>query len=127
LKSDFGVSELIGAILLVSLVVVLMMVVTTVILSQPRPEKIPEMSAAISLSGVDGNYKVNITHMGGDELKEGEYSVVINNKMVLRNGPVWSVNNPTIAITSNAIKPLSIEVYYMGSSNQVLLAKTYFV
>jgi hypothetical protein len=127
LKSDSGVSELIGAILLVSLVVMLMMVVTTVILSQPRPEKIPEMSAAISLSGVDGNYKVNITHMGGDKLQEGEYSVVVNNKIVLRNGPEWSVNNPTISVNSDAIKPLNVEVYYMGSSNQVLLAKTYFV
>ena len=44
----FRVSELIGAILLVSLVVMLMMVVTTVVLSQPRPEKIPELSVSIS-------------------------------------------------------------------------------
>ena len=46
--SESGVSEIIGSILLVSLVVMLMMVVTTVIISQPRPEKIPELSVSIS-------------------------------------------------------------------------------
>ena len=39
MEQESGVSELIGAILLVSLVVMLMMVVTTVLISQPRPEK----------------------------------------------------------------------------------------
>jgi hypothetical protein len=129
MKSESGVSELIGAILLVSLVVMLMMVVTTVIISQPRPEKVPELSVSISINATGPNdtgpYIINVTHMGGDELKEGEYSVLINNKVVLRNGPEWSINDPVRSITTTEVKPLNIEVYYLGPSTQVLLAKSY--
>jgi hypothetical protein len=125
-KAESGVSELIGAILLVSLVVMLMMVVTTVLISQPRPEKIPELSLSISLIGSDGHYSVKVTHMGGDDLGEGEYFVIINGKPALLNGPTLSVINPVITVSSDESKPLSVEMYYKGASNQVLLAKTNF-
>jgi hypothetical protein len=127
-KSESGVSELIGAILLVSLVVMLMAVVTTVLISQPRPEKIPEISASIS---VNSNI-VNITHMGGDELGAKEYLIVINGipqtNVQIVGGTTWSIEHPQMVVTvPNSVIPVkTVEVYYNGPSTQVLLLKTVF-
>jgi FlaG/FlaF family flagellin (archaellin) len=137
--SDSGVSELIGAILLVSLVVMLMMVVTTVIISQPRPEKIPELDASISVNGT-GPYDIYITHMGGDPLQGGQYRIVIDGNEIsqdlYREPPPnstlrkeeWSFtkNKNTIVIYNRPVMPKSVELYYNGPSGEVLLAKTYF-
>jgi hypothetical protein len=126
LKSESGVSELIGAILLVSLVVMLMMVVTTVIISQPRPEKVPELSVFIS----NGTNNVTLTHMGGDTLLAGEYMVVIDGNIIKfyyessgLEKQEWSFEKPTIII-HNQPTPKTVELYYNGLSNKVLLAKT---
>jgi hypothetical protein len=139
MKSESAVSELIGAILLVSLVVMLMMIVTTVVLSQPRPEKIPELSASFTISDqVAGNYFINITHMGGDGLKPGEYLIVIDGTQVT---PIkifdpstnpwtlkdeWSFQSPNMVVKWPS-KANTVELYYNGPSNKVLIAKTNFM
>ena len=134
-KSDSGVSELIGAILLVSLVVMLMMVVTTVVISQPQPEKIPELSSSISVRG-SGPYDVYITHIGGDALLGGEYLVLIDGNEIAqdlyREPPPnnvtrkeeWTFSKPVIVIYNRPSIPKSVELYYSGPSSKVLLAKT---
>jgi FlaG/FlaF family flagellin (archaellin) len=142
IKSESGVSELIGAILLVSLVVMLMMVVTTVLISQPRPEKIPELSASITYSNQSpDNYFINITHIGGDGLKAGEYLIVIDGTEVKtiqlfepNPNPYlwdlkkdWTFDSPLMVVKwLNKPKPKTVELYYNGPSNKVLLAKTNF-
>ncbi len=139
IKQGSGVSELIGAILLVSLVVMLMMIVTTVVLSQPRPGKIPELSASISVNGT-GPYDVYITHMGGDPLQGGEYRVVIDgneispdlyrepppNNIVRKEEWSFTKNENTIVVYNRPSMPKSVEIYYNGPSGEVLLAKTNF-
>jgi|WetSurMetagenome_2_1015567.scaffolds.fasta_scaffold352065_1 hypothetical protein len=138
MKSESAVSELIGAILLVSLVVILMMIVTTVVLSQPRPEKIPELSASFTISDQGaGNYFINISHMGGDGLKPGEYLIIIDGTQVT---PIkifdpstnpwtlkdeWSFQSPNMVVKWPS-KANTVELYYNGPSNKVLLAKTNF-
>jgi hypothetical protein len=126
IKSESGVSELIGAILLVSLVVMMMMVVTTVLISQPRPEKIPELGVFIS----NGMNNVTLTHMGGDSLQAGEYLVVIDGNIIKfyydssgSEKQEWSFEKPIIVIY-NQPTPKTVELYYNGPSNKVLLAKT---
>jgi FlaG/FlaF family flagellin (archaellin) len=144
MKSESGVSELIGAILLVSLVVMLMMVVTTVLISQPRPERIPELSVSISINGT-APYDVYITHMGGDTLQGGEYRVVIDgtesSQDLYREPPpppnnvirkeMWAFSNSssssTFVVYNRPSSPKTVEIYYNGPSNKVLLAKTNFV
>jgi FlaG/FlaF family flagellin (archaellin) len=144
MKSESAVSELIGAILLVSLVVMLMMVVTTVIISQPRPEKIPELSVSISVNGT-GPYDIYFTHMGGDTLQGGQYRVVIDGTEIsqdlYREPPPppnniirkesWAFSNSssssTFVIYNRPNSPKTVEIYYDGPSNKVLLAKTNFV
>jgi FlaG/FlaF family flagellin (archaellin) len=137
MNSESGVSELIGAILLVSLVVMLMMIVTTVVISQPKPEKIPEFSSSISVSGT-GPYDIYITHHGGDPLQGGEYRVVIDGNEIAqdlyREPPPnnitrkeeWSFTNPTIVIYNRPSIPKTVELYYNGPSSKVLMAKTNF-
>ena len=129
MKSDSGVSEIIGSILLVSLVVGLMMVVTIVVLSQPRPDKIPDLSISIS-NGTDGN--VTITHLGGDSLLAGEYLVVIDGNVVKfyydssgADKKEWSFEKPTIVI-HNQLTPKTVQLYYNGQSSKVLLAQSNF-
>jgi hypothetical protein len=142
MKSESGVSELIGAILLVSLVVMLMMIVTTVVLSQPRPEKIPELSASITYSNQSAsNFYVNITHMGGDGLKAGEYLVIIDGTevktiQIFEPNPDpnlwdlkrdWSFEDPAMVIKwFNKPKPKIVQLYYNSPSSKVLLAQTNF-
>lgn len=125
IKSESGVSEIIGSILLVSLVVGLMMVVTTVVISQPRPDKIPELTAFIS----NGTNNVTITHMGGDTLQAGEYLVVIDGsaaKFYYDSYGVekqeWSFEKPIIVIY-NQPTPKNVQLYYNGQSSKVLLAQ----
>jgi len=138
MRSESGVSELIGAILLVSLVVMLMMIVTTVVLSQPRPEKVPELDTSITFSNQgNGNYFINITHLGGEGLESGEYIVVIDgtevtpikifepstNPWTLKDE--WTFQSPNMVIKW-ASKPNTVELYYNGPSGKILLAKTIF-
>jgi len=143
IKSESGVSEIIGSILLVSLVVGLMMVVTTVVISQPRPDKIPEISASISMTNVSGPsgpsgspdylYNVTITNTGGDALQDGEYLVVINGNPAMNyhnstgatKEDEWSFDKPIIVNNGN-IKPNTVQIYYNGPSSKVLLAQTNF-
>jgi len=133
IKSESGVSEIIGSILLVSLVVGLMMVVTTVVISQPRPDKIPEISASISMTNVSGLYNITITNTGGDALQDGEYIVVINGneESNYRNsdGTIktdeWSFDKP-IKFIDRTIQPKTVQLFYNGPSSKVLLAQTNF-
>jgi len=137
IKSESGVSELIGAILLVSLVVILMMVVTTVVISQPRPEKIPELSASITYSNQSPvNYFINITHMGGDPLQDRGYIVVIDGSEVTTvifdpsttpwiEKTEWTFQSPYMVVNWPS-KPKTVQLYYNGPSSKVLLAQTNF-
>lgn len=133
IKSESGVSEIIGSILLVSLVVGLMMVVTTVVLSQPRPDKIPEISASISMTNVSGLYNITIINAGGDVLQDGEYLVVINgneesNYRNLNDTPKtdeWSFDKPILFINRTS-QPKSVQFYYNGPSSKVLLEQANF-
>jgi len=129
---DSGVSEIIGSILLVSLVVGLMMVVTTVVISQPRPDKVPELSASIS----NNTTNIYITHTGGDALQYGEYLVVIDGNKVnpwdycnsdgTRKVDEWSFGKPTIVIKNLANPTKTVQIYYTGPSSKVLLAQSKF-
>ena len=117
-----------------------MMVVTTAIISQPRPDKIPEISASISITNVTGPlgpsdyfYNITISNTGGDTLQDGEYLIVINGNPATNyrnsNGAPkddeWSSGKPIIVNNGN-IKPNTVQIYYTGPSSKVLLAQTNF-
>ena len=82
--SESAVSEIVGALILISMIVLVVAVIASGIISSPLPKKVPQVrfSAVNSTKLVDGSiqYSVNITHEGGDEIPDGEYAVFINDK-----------------------------------------------
>ena len=67
---EYGVSEVIGAVLLISIGVTAAAVIGAAVLSQPTPAKIPALDAIISSTG----HTIQIYHNGGDTLQSASYT-----------------------------------------------------
>jgi flagellin-like protein len=75
-EPDNGVSEVIGAILLISVVIAAVAIVGVFLLSQTTPQKVPDISF---MTGYDASHnQLYIYHNGGDTLTTGTFSVLIN-------------------------------------------------
>lgn len=139
-RKERAVSELIGAILLVGLVITAMAIVAVLLLSNPPPEEVPQLNA---LAGND-TASIYLYHTGGDELKEEQTLIRINNNptpishdnIQIKNddGTItqwansyipWSVGK-TLIIPSAEI-PQSVSIVYQGSTSQNLILTTTFV
>ena len=138
--NEKGVSEVIGAILLVSLVILGAMIVAVLFLSQPPPQEIPQVNA------IAGNNTTHIflLHDGGDPLTPLETVIRIDGRsepvppedieLVTEDGSVesaswtsgdWSVGK-TLRIKDNQ-PPQSVSLIYSGGSYQALLLPSTFV
>ena len=71
---EYGVSEVIGAVMLIAVVSAAIAVIAVVMLSQPAPEKIPALEAVISNTGD----AVQIFHNGGDVLQKEDFKVLVD-------------------------------------------------
>ena len=135
-----GVSEIIGAILLVSLVILGAMIVAVLFLSQPPPQEIPQVNA------IAGNNTTHIflLHDGGDPLTPLETVIRIDGRadpvpagdieLLREDGTVeesswlsgeWSVGK-TLRIKDDQ-PPQSVSLIYSGGSSQALLLTSTFV
>lgn len=138
-RKEYAVSELIGAILLVGLVITAMAIVAVLLLSNPPPEEVPQLNA---LAGNDTT-AIYLYHTGGDELKEQQTLIRINNNptpvshqdIQIKNedGTMttwagssipWSVGK-TLIIPS-AETPQSVSIVYQGPTAQNLILTTSF-
>lgn len=72
-RSDSGASEVIGAVLLVSIVVIGGAVVAAFVFGQPAPQKVPHVNFGVSLDAA--NHVLTLHHTGGDTLSWGEYAI----------------------------------------------------
>ena len=132
-----GVSEIVGAILLVALVILAMMIVAVALLSQPPPQEIPQVNA---LAGNNSD-TIFIKHNGGDSLTpfetivriDGNPNPVPNDQILLRyeNGTQtnwttqdWSVG--TTLVIPDTQTPTSVTLVYTGGSSQALLLTATF-
>jgi hypothetical protein len=88
--NENGVSEILGAVLLTSVVVLGLSIAGLVILSTPPPQKIPAITTDITKIG----NAIYIRHEGGDTLQRSETRIVVdgNDKTssFLQSGSVWS-------------------------------------
>ncbi|WP_165394894.1 type IV pilin N-terminal domain-containing protein [Methanofollis fontis] len=93
-----GVSEVIGAVLLISLVVLGVAIVAVTILSQPPPAEVPRVSVVAATS--TDNTTFVLFHEGGDTLSEGEYRIYVDNgsgledrtdEFTLSGDGIWSI------------------------------------
>lgn len=137
--NERGVSEIIGAILLVSLVILGVTIVAVLLLSQPLPQEIPQVNA---VAGNNTSY-IFLRHDGGDTLESFETIIRIDGKpdpvpanditLIDENGNSitpwtsgqWSVGS-TLVIKDNET-PKSVSMVYTGGSSQVLLLTATFV
>jgi len=99
LDTTAGVSEIIGAILMISLVVGAVAIISMFLFSQPTPQKIPNINF---MTGYDASQSLlYIYHNGGDSLSPGSFSVVINgtptNKYIISDySSEWSLGKNLI-------------------------------
>ncbi len=73
-RPEEGVSENIGAIMLVMIVVVAVSVIGVYLFSQPAPQKIPALNALI---WNDSQY-IYVKHEGGDPINVGEFEILVD-------------------------------------------------
>ncbi len=91
-KNETGVSEVLGAILLMGVVAAAIGILTVAVLSQPPPQKIPSVN--VEVTAIDNI--VYIRHDGGDTLNKGEFNITLDgvdetSLISLLNGPAsWS-------------------------------------
>ena len=72
-RKESGASEVIGAVLLVSLVVIGGAVIAAFVFGQPTPKEVPHVSFGVSLDGTN----LTLHHTGGDTLRWDEYNVYV--------------------------------------------------
>jgi PKD repeat protein len=129
LLTESGVSELIGAIVLIAMIVLVVAVVAAFLINRPASNEIPEVRFSVvnvSTYGqcYDGGVcSINLTHTGGDNLNPGEYSFFINDNSApvvpgnIKPDPQsnsWSVGK-TVMVNSSVV-PDYIRVYYYNKT-----------
>ena len=126
-----AVSEVIGSVLLISIVVIAVSIVGVVLWSQPPPEKIPALSAGIA----NQSCNVILTHNGGDVLEKQVFEILVDGTdkttNFAKNGnPVWTSwgIGDTLTYTSSPCPPIpqTVQIIYSGGSGALLLSSAYF-
>jgi len=143
-RNEHAVSELIGAILLVGLVITAVAIVAVLLLSNPPPEEVPQLNILASRNETSKQFF--LYHTGGDELKEDQTLIRINDYQETVNhtaiylksedgtieGSAWSLTKTpwtlgkTLIIPS-AETPQSVSIVYRGASSENLILSTSFV
>ena len=132
-RHDSAVSDIIGAILLVSVVVIAIAVIAVFITSQPPPQNIPAVSAVISSTG----NTLHIYHAGGDFLPIGEMAILFDGSSVNRNSLFSNDGNPSwtswsigqsldYTVPAGTPLPGKVQIIYTGTGSGSILAQTDF-
>jgi len=126
--SDRGVSETIGAVMLISVVVVAVAIFGVVLTSQGTPQNIPALDAVIS--NVDRT--VFVYHDGGDTLSRQDMYILVNGEKqdFSKNGdPGWTTwsTGETLSYQVPGTDPVtSIRVVYDNSAASATLSSADF-
>jgi PKD repeat protein len=128
-KCESGVSETIGAILLVALAVTAIAIIGVMLFSQPPPQKIPAVETVISNEGS----KIQITHNGGDTLRKEDFVILVDGvpqppENVFKGGTdsSWESWSPGEALTIQYEKPGSVRIVYSGAGASSVLSSAVF-
>jgi|GEM_PF-1621652 len=121
--SDAGVSEAIGAVLLVALVVAALGIVAISFLSPSTPSKVPSLKF---MTGVNSSgTTLYLYHNGGDTLNVGEFTVLLDgvpaSYTVSGGGSQWSLGKNLIVPISTIPQSVAIVYGSSGASGGVLL------
>jgi PKD repeat protein len=136
LKTDRADSEMIGSLLLISLIAVAVAIVFLVLIFQPISGKIPEITPNITMyTSTPGQTYIHITHVGGDPLGESSSTVWNSDGTVdpseirlIRSdgsevpwkGDTWAVGT-ALLVPAGSADPGTVGVVYKDGSGQHLL------
>ena len=125
-ENETGVSEILGAILLVSIVAMAVTLAGVAVISQPRPDKLPALTAEITTFG----RTILITHNGGDSLQKSEMSIMVDgvdlkNSFTRPDGSGWSrwSVGDSLMYPVPAIDPMpkGVTIYYIGGKSATMI------
>jgi len=128
MNSSDGVSEIVGAILLISLVVIAASIVAVIVLSQPPPEDIPRVNALAE----NRSNTIYIIHNGGDPLQQAWLKVIVNGQespFTIEgdgNRP-WSAGKILKVTYPGPGMPEYLEVVYDRGSVQAIIYRASFI
>jgi len=131
-RREFGASEVIGAVLLVSLVVIGGAIAAAFVFGQPTPKEVPHVSFSASV-GQDrynvSEYDLTLYHTGGDTLQWDNFSVIVDGDDLTdqinesQREKSWSFEAP---LTIEDVRPDISSVvltYHDGSGGDTVLRK----
>ena len=122
-ENSSGVSELIGAILMITVVVAAVAIIGVLLFSQQTPEKIPNINF---MTGSDNFNRLYLYHNGGDSLTRGSFSVRVDNDIrndfsISDGGTEWSLGKNLI-LNNVPSGPHSVAIIYNATgSGEVML------
>ena len=125
---ESAVSEVIGSVMLISVVVTAIAIIAVVLTSQPLPQKIPALDAIISSNGKD---TIRIYHNGGDALSHQEVAILVDgvektSGFTIR-GSGWTMWLPGESLDyNNGSLPGKVQIIFNGGSSQTVLVSTDF-
>lgn len=118
---ESGISDALGAVLLISVIALAVGILAMNIVSQPLPQKIPELTADISMAG----NALLLRHQGGDTLFRSETVILINGvdqtaSFADSSGSTawksWAVGDTLSTTVTNGQIPQSVQIVYRGGS-----------
>jgi len=124
-ENTSGVSEIIGAILLISLVVLAAAIVGMFLLSQQTPTAVPNVNFMV---GTDNRIPptLYLYHNGGDGLRNGEFSVVVDGDVkpytITGGDDFWSLGDNLIVPLSTA--PRNVQIIYNATGGGGVLLRS---
>jgi flagellin-like protein len=131
--SDSGreraVSEVIGAIMLISVVVVAVAVIGIALTSQGTPQKIPSLDAVISNYGS----VIQIYHNGGDTLQSAEMEILVDGQNTSfskgsdRSWTTWSAGDSLVyTVPVGGTMPKMVSIIFKGAGGSMVLTTADF-
>ena len=121
-----AVSDVIGAVLMISVVVIASSIAAVAVLSNPQPEKIPSLSAVIS----NQSQVVFIKHDGGESLAKGTYKVLVDGIDVtsaISEPSIWSIGDTLTYTKPGTTPPSLVQIVYTGyGTGGVVLSSAFF-
>ncbi|MDD4484457.1 MAG: PKD domain-containing protein [Methanoregula sp.] len=128
-RKDRAVSEVIGSILLISVVVIGIAVIGVLLMSQPTPRNLPALSAVISEDTAQNT--ISIYHDGGDQVSHDEIQILVDG--VPRDFDIggstgwstWSMGQ-SLTYQYSGSAPGLVQIVYNGGSGATVLASSDF-
>jgi PKD repeat protein len=127
ISSEKAIAEIIGSLVLISIIALAFAILAMVLFSQPAPQKIP----AVAISITNQSKIIRISHQSGDSILLNETKVFVNGvpQSFTCNdcGDTWSIGKTlTIDYSNQPNFPNKVDIVFSGAGTmQVLLSSIY--